>query len=90
MWRRDGRELFYVDLDGLLHGVAVETGSTFEADTPAPLFRLSLTDSVSWGARNDCAVSSDGQRFLVATVDPPDRARLNVVVGWEVLLTEVE
>jgi hypothetical protein len=51
-----------------------------------PLFRLSLNDSPFAGVRNDYAVSPDGQRFLVASVDPADRAKLNVVVDWEAAL----
>jgi Tol biopolymer transport system component len=87
MWRRDGRELFYVDLDGLLNSVPVETGSTFRAGSPTALFRLSLSGSIFWGNRNDYAVSPDGQRFLVASVDPADGAKINVIVNWESALS---
>jgi Tol biopolymer transport system component len=85
-WRQDGRELFYVDLDGMLRGVAVETGSTFRAADPRPLFQLSLTDSPFFFVRNDYAVSPDGQRFLVASVDPADAAKLSVIVDWGSML----
>jgi Tol biopolymer transport system component len=85
-WRRDGRELFYVDLTGMLMSVAVETGSTFEASDPRPLFQLSLTDSPFFYVRNDYAVSPDGQRLLVASVDPADAAKLHVIVDWEAML----
>jgi Tol biopolymer transport system component len=88
MWRADGSELFYVSLDGMLHSVAIELGATLELATPAPLFRLSLTDTPFVGVRNDYAVSPDGQRFLVAGVDTADRAKINVVVDWETVLEE--
>jgi hypothetical protein len=66
--------------------VAIETGATFEADTPTSLFKLSLTESPSFAVRNDYAVSPDGQRFLVVSVDPSDGAKLNVLVNWEAML----
>jgi Tol biopolymer transport system component len=86
MWSWDGRELFYVDLEGMLWSVAVETTSTFRAAVAKPLFRLSLTSSPFFAVRNDYAVSPDGQRFLVASVDPADAAKLNVIVDWEAML----
>src|SRR5206468_8371241 len=39
-WRRDGAELFYLSADNQLMGVSVQTGATFEAGTPVPLFRI--------------------------------------------------
>jgi Tol biopolymer transport system component len=86
MWRSDGRELFYVDLEGTLQSVAVGAGATFEAAAPTSLFKLSLTESPFFAVRNDYAVSPDGQRFLVTSVDPSDGAKLNVLVDWEAML----
>jgi Tol biopolymer transport system component len=85
VWRRDGRGLFYIDLEGMLRSVSIEAGPA-EASSPVPLFRLSLPGSPFVAVRNDYAVSADGQRFLVASVDPADGERLNVMVDWEAAL----
>src|SRR5262249_35083715 len=39
LWRRDGKEMFYIAPDGQLMAVPVSTGVAFEAGTPKPLFR---------------------------------------------------
>src|ERR1700752_1499344 len=40
VWRRRGRELFYLSRDGRVMSVAVRRGATFEASSPIPLFRI--------------------------------------------------
>ena len=57
-WRRDGRELFYVNAQAMLMGVDVRPGPPFTSSTPKLLFdarKHSLVDITS---------SADGQRFL--------------------------
>ena len=39
MWRQDGKELFYIDLDGKLMAVSVTAGSDFQAGVPRALFQ---------------------------------------------------
>src|SRR5262249_2599965 len=39
-WRRDGKELFYLDGDNNLMVAPVNTGATFEAGVPTALFRV--------------------------------------------------
>ena len=41
VWRRDGKELFYVAPDRKLMAVPVKTGAVFEPETAAPLFESS-------------------------------------------------
>ena len=41
-WRRDGRELFYLTLDGTLMSVSVNPGPDFEFGASQPLFRTGL------------------------------------------------
>jgi len=62
IWRRDGREIFYLAPDMKLMSVEVKTGGTFEAGPPRPLFspRLKVRP---FGRQFD--VSADGQRFLI-------------------------
>ena len=69
-WRRDGKELFYMDapFSGKMFSVEVNaTGSTVVASVPRPLFdsgylNLGFGHTGNW---NTYAVSADGQRFLI-------------------------
>jgi hypothetical protein len=38
-WRRDGRELFFLDDNGQLMSAAIREGPTFATDRPQPLFQ---------------------------------------------------
>jgi len=90
-WARGGRELFYLDADGFLTSVPVQTtGSTITAGTPTKL----LTTKYYGGATtrgNDLRgydVSADGQRFLMIKDSPTDQpanagaASMVVVLNW--------
>jgi eukaryotic-like serine/threonine-protein kinase len=81
-WRHDGRELYYLGLDGKLMSVPVKDGRTFEAGTPAPLFETGLTvarPTASRDRRYD--VSPDG-RFLIVMPTQSNVAPVTVVVNW--------
>jgi hypothetical protein len=82
-WRRDGKELFYLSLDGKLMAVNVPEGAVFKVGTPKPLFQLPVTSIQNRTAVNAFRwdVTSDGKRFLI------DEARsstepLTVVLNW--------
>ncbi|HVE65611.1 MAG TPA: protein kinase, partial [Thermoanaerobaculia bacterium] len=60
-WRSDGRELFYMSLDGKLMSVDVRAGSSFETGEPRVLFAVRPKSS----PERQFAASKDGQRFLV-------------------------
>lgn len=65
MWRRDGKELFFLSNDGLW-AVDVETEPRFVAGAPRLLFPIGFLqlETVSGG---DYDVSPDGERFLAKT-----------------------
>jgi dipeptidyl aminopeptidase/acylaminoacyl peptidase len=85
IWRRDGRELFYLSADRRLMAVGVRSTPTFEAGTPRPLFQVRISDLPF---RNQYQASADGQRFLIATVSGEDAASgVAVVLNWPALLT---
>ena len=69
-WRRDGKELFYVGLDGRVMAVEVGTGADFEVGKPQALFGTSLKNAS--GARYDVAPrpAVPAERPS-ATVSPP-------------------
>ena len=77
VWRRDGRELFYIAADGKLMAVEVKTGSKLEVGAPKPLFETRL------GPYGGFDISPDGRRFLLAnSLEDADRTPMTVVVNW--------
>jgi serine/threonine-protein kinase len=92
LWSRDGRELFFIALDGALMGVHVkDTGSTWTATPPSKILEPGYwSRDVLIGRQYD--VSLDGKRFLVVTPprDPGDPPELIVMQHWgEELKTKV-
>jgi Tol biopolymer transport system component len=83
-WRRDGRELFYLRLDGTMMSVAVNPGSDFEFGTEQPLFATGLrflTLYTSW--MNQYSVSRDGQRFLLnRSLPDATQGAITAVIPW--------
>jgi Tol biopolymer transport system component len=67
-WRADGRELFYLALDGTMMSVGVEPGRELVARTPSPLFPTRASPSPNLP---QYAVTPDGKRFLA--LDAGDR-----------------
>ena len=82
-WRRDGKEIFYLDPDNRLVSAAVNgAGSAFEVGAVQPLF---ATRAGGPGSVYD--VSPDGQRFLVNTLMEETAAEpITLVVNWPALL----
>jgi Tol biopolymer transport system component len=63
-WRRDGRELFYLGLDGTIMAVEVAPGEAFDAGPPTALFKSGILVH-TFEAEYFYDVTADGQRFLV-------------------------
>ncbi len=77
VWRRDGRELFYLATDNRLMAVPVKAAASFEAAAPTTLFK---TESA---AEHSYDVAADGQRFLInANVTKADALPITAVVNW--------
>jgi Tol biopolymer transport system component len=77
-WRKDGKELFYVEGQRLM-AVSVSVGSGFTLGTPVPLFEKRSLASIY----HQYDVSPDGKRFVVLdrpTGDPP--LSIHVVHNW--------
>ena len=88
-WRRDGKELFYLTLDGSLMAVDVRgAASGLEVGLPTTLAPAKDLRAVVQGPDyNDYGVSADGQRFLVRRpADGGQRQRIHVVLDWPSLL----
>ncbi|MBM3756682.1 MAG: serine/threonine-protein kinase [Acidobacteria bacterium] len=89
-WRADGKELFFVDMDGRVMAAPVKALSgpkpVFEAGTPSVLFESNMALT---GENNrplyQYDVTADGQRFLILEGDGSDRAEAPyvVVTNWQ-------
>jgi hypothetical protein len=82
LWRRDGRELFYVAPDNTIMAVDVREGpTTIEFGTSRPLFQTGIAIVATRQPNWTWDVSADGQRFLIIlTRDDP--APLTLVTNW--------
>ena len=88
LWSRDGRELFFVTLDGRLMSVPVQTDSGFTPGNPSLLLAdTHLGPSVGGSPGRNYDVSPDGQRFLMikegeGSEDASAAPRIIVVENW--------
>jgi Tol biopolymer transport system component/tRNA A-37 threonylcarbamoyl transferase component Bud32 len=84
-WRRDGRELIFLDGNGALTSVDVETTPAFRASAPRELFRLPrpvLIQAGNPGALGDA--TRDLERFLLAVPSAESaRQEVTVVLNWD-------
>lgn len=78
IWRPDGRELFYLDLDGRLMAVPVSTQPAFDLGTAAALFQTGMRPSLL----SHYAAARDGQKFLLLEPDPSALESLTLVLDW--------
>jgi hypothetical protein len=76
-WRRDGREMYYLALDGTVMAVPAAAGPS--TGLPAPLFRAAVSPSPNVPQYD---VSADGQRFLVLEPTSPGGEPITFVLGW--------
>ena len=76
VWRRDGKEIFYLGPDKSLMAVAVKGGEPFGAGTPVSLFRNDFIHSFD--------VSADGQRFIVSSASgvQAQSTPFTIVINW--------
>ena len=82
-WRRtDGKELFYLSADQQMMSVQVRSGSvaSLTLGQPQNLFQTRLLNDIT-AHRNHYAVTRDGERFLVSTVQPT-RPVITVMFDW--------
>jgi eukaryotic-like serine/threonine-protein kinase len=77
-WHPNGRELFYLALDGTLMSVPITTSGTFEPGAPKALFKTTPTGFFPYD------VAADG-RFLVNTLSDTSNQQspITVVLNWQ-------
>jgi Tol biopolymer transport system component len=79
LWRRDGKELFYLSPDAMAMAVPVNTSGVFQAGIPKPLFKVPA-GVLFWD------VSADGKKFLMAAPSATGQAgepKFTVVLNWQ-------
>jgi Tol biopolymer transport system component len=84
-WRRDGKELFYIALDGRLMAVPIRlsaNGQTVDASAPVPLFATHVDGAVQNTFPQQYAVSPDGQRFLMNNIIE-EPTPITIVLNWK-------
>jgi len=80
MWRRDGKELFYLSPDYSIVSVPFDAAEPPRVGRPRPLFRAPINTS---STRNHYAVTPDGQRFLINVEDQNSYlSPITVMVNW--------
>jgi Tol biopolymer transport system component len=79
-WGRNGREIYFVSLDGHFMAVPVTAGAAFSAGEPEALFQTSVRLNTVF---RHYASSADGQRFLmVIPLNSYDSDYFRVIVNW--------
>jgi len=85
VWRRDGSELFFVDLQGRLRSLSVRWSAVRPAfGLPVPL-DIPPVGFGHWGTQYD--VSPDGSHiYMLRRNEDPPPTEIHVVLGWRTLL----
>jgi hypothetical protein len=78
-WRGDGRELFFIDLEGKMMSVNVKLGSPPQIGVPGKLFDTRLVPDPTI---NQYAVTEDGLKFLVLEPRKGFLETYSVVLNW--------
>ncbi len=79
VWRRDGKEIYYIGLDAHLLAVGVNTREgQFEVNQAQPLFEV--RNVFALGSPFDA--TPDGQRFLVLTQPEASASPMMLVLNW--------
>jgi len=71
-WNRNGKEIFYLSLSGVLTSVPLDNKDTFSTGAPHPLFQIRSRAAISATDHFSYDVAGDGRRFLVNQYVKPD------------------
>jgi Tol biopolymer transport system component len=83
-WSADGKELFYVTLDGNVMAAAVTLSPTFQAGTSKQLFQAPPQPG-----RPNGDITADGRRFLFPVpANPAAQPPFTVVLNWQAHLNK--
>lgn len=87
-WRRDGKELYYVDLNGRLLAIPIDLPASKDSLDAGPATVLFATRI--WGGgtplindKQQYAVSPDGKRFLINVPPQEPPPPIVVILNWK-------
>ena len=81
-WRRDGKEMFYINSKGMMTAVAITANGTFSSGAPRELFAVRSRPPIASTDLYSYDVTKDGQRFLINKYHKPsDVAPLEIVLN---------
>jgi Tol biopolymer transport system component len=81
-WRKDGNELYYIDLAGRLMAVGVTAGSVVQVGVPRVLFKAPPRVPKNLGLP-DWESSPDGKRFLFLVPETQGESPFTIVLNWQ-------
>ncbi len=81
-WRADGKEIFYIDFQGNVLAVPVNSEGSLSTGTPQPLFQSHARSAVSSSDLYSYDVTPDGQRFLIDRYRKPSSTQpLSIILN---------
>jgi Tol biopolymer transport system component len=86
VWRKDGKEIFYLTPERKLMAVEVNLGAPPRFGTPKPLFQTNITRDRGAFTGQAYSVTDDGKRLLVLdNVNDPVRGpgEISIVLNWD-------
>ena len=78
-WRGDGKEIFFLALDGTMMAAGIDTAKSFRKTTPRSLFKTDLTDQTR---NHPYVVNRVGTRFLYPVLEKQANPAIEIVVNW--------
>ena len=86
-WRKDGRELYYLGLDGQVYAVPLALrAAVVHAGKPETLFTIDPEARSTLHSVVAFDVSPDGSRFVIPSMTPGDSSAILVLQDWESLV----
>ena len=88
-WSKDGRELYYLSLDGQVYAVPLAfRPAAVHAGKPEALFTIDAEARSTLHSGVAFDVSADGSRFVIPSITPGESSALVVLQDWESLVTK--
>jgi Tol biopolymer transport system component len=79
-WRKDGKELFYLTLEGQLMAAELKAGKILQTGVPQVLFQ---TPAIVSPINSQYCVMADGKRFIFREPVGEANAPITVVLNWK-------